>query len=91
MSLPQSIAKCAIEEAIKLVKNGAADEALAVTGANDDMLAGVISGMVSMYAVMREPTLYFDPQTILYVTLSRSPSMIGDIKRRCTLGGEEEA
>ena len=90
MSLPQFVAKCTIEDAIKLVKNGAVDEALAGTGANADMLAGVISGMVSMYVVMLEPTLYFDPPTILYATLSRSPSMIGDIKRGCTLDGEEE-
>lgn len=87
MNLSQLIAKCTVEGAIKLVKNGAVDEALADTGANADMLAGVISGMVSMYVVMREPTLYFDPLTILYAALSRSPSMIGDIKRGCTLDG----
>lgn len=91
MSLSQLIAKCTIEDAIKLVKNGVADEALSDTGANDDMLAGVISGIVSMYAVMQEPTLYFEPLTILYAALSRSPSIIGDIKRGCTLGGKEEA
>lgn len=91
MSLSQLIAKCTIEDAIKLVKNGAADKALSDTGANADMLAGVISGMIAMYAVMQEPTLYFNHLAILYASLSRSPSMIGDIKRGCTLGGEEEA
>ena len=89
MSLEQLIARGTIQEAIKLVESGAADEALADTGANADMLAGVISGMISMYAVMKEPTLYFDPMAVLYASLSRSPSMIGDIKRGCPLDAQD--
>ena len=66
-----------------MVESGEVDEFLEETGANADMLAGFISGIIASREVLGEPAVFNNPRSIIYASLSISPLALDDIKRGC--------